>query len=69
MDIMEVVKAAADTGAWGLLAVFLIKYFIDDKAKTIERIETTHKEALKLEFLYCVCFVMSIPATVNKIRS
>ena len=44
MDIMEIFKTAGSTGAWGLLAVFLIKYFIDDKAKTIERLETSYRE-------------------------
>lgn len=57
MDYTELVKAAAGTGAWGLLALFLIKYFIDDKAKTItiledskastiERLENSHKETM-----------------------
>ena len=44
MDIMEIFKTAGSTGAWGLLAVFLIKYFIDDKAKTIERLEKSYRE-------------------------
>jgi len=41
---MEIFKTAGSTGAWGLLAVFLIKYFIDDKAKTIERLEKSYRE-------------------------
>ena len=45
MDIKTVFEAVAGTGAWGLLAVFLIKYFIDDKAKTIDRLEEIHKES------------------------
>lgn len=45
MDITAVFEAVAGSGAWGLLAVFLIKYFIDDKTKTINRLEEIHKES------------------------
>ena len=47
MDMNEIFKAVAGNGAWGLLAVFLIKYFIEDKAKTIERFESNHKETIE----------------------
>ena len=45
MGITDIFEAVAGSGAWGLLAVFLIKYFIDDKAKTIDRLEKIHKES------------------------
>lgn len=46
MDMTELIKAAAGSGAWGLLAVFLIKYFMDDKSQTISSIEKNHKESM-----------------------
>mgnify|MGYP007069471666 CR=1 FL=1 len=45
MDTTELFKAVAGNGAWAILAVFLIKYFIEDKSKTIGLLEKTHKEA------------------------
>jgi NAD(P)H-dependent flavin oxidoreductase YrpB (nitropropane dioxygenase family) len=47
MDMSELIKAVAGNGAWGLLAVFLIKYFMEDKTKTIELLTKNHKESIE----------------------
>lgn len=44
MEFPELMKAVVSKGAWAVLAVYLIKYVIDDKAKTVELLDNNYKD-------------------------
>lgn len=46
MDVSELLKVVVNNGAWAVLAVYLIKYVIDDRLKTVALLDKNHKDVL-----------------------
>lgn len=47
MDLYQLLETAVGNSAWAILAIFLIKYFIDDKAKVVDLIDNNAQQAIK----------------------
>lgn len=47
MDLFEILKGAVGNSAWAILAIFLIKYFMDDKNNIVNLIDTNAQKAIR----------------------
>lgn len=47
MDLFEILKGAVGNSAWAILAIFLIKYFMDDKNNIVNLIDTNAQKVIR----------------------
>lgn len=47
MNLFEILKGAVGNSAWAILAIFLIKYFMDDKNNIVNLIDTNAQKVIR----------------------